>query len=396
MGIRLVTFYNSTVTPQDDALIYENALPASGMIYGGNVTIKNANTLHISAGHGALCGRKFTIEEDDIPIILTSSGTLNGRLYIHMDLSDTGEPISLEVERANVLTPVVQQSNVNINDGIYEINLATFTISTSTVSDLNYVAPFIRDLDAREVIIAPVEPTNIASSNYAIGRRLILNKVLYRVTATITAGQTITPGTNVTESNSVEEQIEANLSSINTINSNKLNQSVIATRQSNLIASKDYVIGEQFVYNNILYKATAAIARNATITIGGNATTADSISSQISNLVNAFTYLTKNEIFDSTNASVTSSYAVKQSRIVNLTITFANYQLTQNVWTVLGTLKSKFRPTFQQDFNAVSNTDGRSFQARITATGIIQIWVPSTITHSPIVSLTYIAANSDH
>lgn len=291
MGIRLVTFYNSTVTPQDDALIYENALPASGMIYGGNVTIKNANTLHITAGHGALCGRKFTIEEDDIPIILTSSGTLNGRLYIHMDLSDTGEPISLEVERANVLTPVIQQSNVNINDGIYEINLATFTISTSTVSDLNYVAPFIRDLDAREVIIAPVEPTNIASSNYAIGRRLILNKVLYRVTAAITAGQTITPGTNVTESNSVEEQIEANLSSINTINSNKLNQSVIATRQSNLIASKDYVIGEQFVYNNILYRATAAIARNATITIGGNATTADSISSQISNCAKKITVL---------------------------------------------------------------------------------------------------------
>lgn len=284
MGIRLVTFYNSTVTPQDDALIYENALPASGMIYGGNVTIKNANTLHISAGHGALCGRKFTIEEDDIPIILTSSGTLNGRLYIHMDLSDTGEPISLEVERANVLTPVIQQSNVNINDGIYEINLATFTISTSTVSDLNYVAPFIRDLDAREVIIAPVEPTNRASSNYAIGRRLILNKVLYRVTATITAGQTITPGTNVTESNSVEEQIEANLSSINTINSNKLNQTVIATRQANLTASKAYVAGEQFVYNNILYRVTSAIAKNAAITIDGNATTADNITTQISNI----------------------------------------------------------------------------------------------------------------
>lgn len=296
MGIRLVTFYNSTVTPQDDALIYENALPASGMIYGGNVTIKNANTLHISAGHGALCGRKFTIEEDDIPIILTSSGTLNGRLYIHMDLSDTGEPISLEVERANVLTPVVQQSNVNINDGIYEINLATFTISTSTVSDLNYVAPFIRDLDAREVIIAPVEPTNIASSNYAIGRRLILNKVLYRVTAAITAGQTITPGTNVTESNSVEEQIEANLSSINSINNNKLNQTVIATRQSNLVASKAYVIGEQFVYNNVLYRATAAIAKNATITIGGNATTADDISTQISNCTNSINNLTKDII----------------------------------------------------------------------------------------------------
>lgn len=281
MGINLVTFYNSTVTPQDDALIYENALPGSGMIYGGNCTIKNANTIHVTAGHGALCGRKFTIEETDVPVILTSSGTLNGRLYIHMDLSDTENPISLEVERANVLTPVVQQSNVNINDGVYEINLATFTISTSSISNLVYVAPFIKSNEAREVIIAPVEASSVASQGYAVGRHLILNKILYRVTQAISAGQTITPGTNVTESNSVEEQIETNLSSINTINSNKLNQTVIATRQANLTASKAYAIGEQFIYNNTLYRATAAIAKNATITIGGNATAADNITTQI-------------------------------------------------------------------------------------------------------------------
>lgn len=283
MGINLVTFYNSTVTPQDDALIYENALPGSGMIYGGNCTIKNANTIHITAGHGALCGRKFTIEETDVPVILTSSGTLNGRLYIHMDLSDTENPISLEVERAATLTPVIQQSNVNINDGVYEINLATFTISTSTISNLVYVAPFIKSNEAREVIIAPVEASTVASQSYAVGKHLILNKILYRVTQAISAGQTITPGTNVTESNSVEEQIETNLSSINTINSNKLNQTVIATRQANLTASKAYAIGEQFIYNNILYRATAAIASGGTITIGGNATAADNITTQISN-----------------------------------------------------------------------------------------------------------------
>lgn len=292
MGINLVTFYNSTVTPQDDALIYENALPGSGMIYGGNCTIKNANTIHVTAGHGALCGRKFTIEETDVPIILTSSGTLNGRLYIHMDLSDTENPISLEVERANVLTPVVQQSNVNINDGVYEINLATFTISTSSISNLVYVAPFIKSNEAREVIIAPVEASSVASQSYAVGRHLILNKILYRVTQAISAGQTITPGTNVTTSNSVEEQIEdanSSISTINsnitTINSNKANQTVIATRQANLTASKAYAIGDQFIYNNILYRATAAIAKNATITIGGNATAADNITTQIGNLI---------------------------------------------------------------------------------------------------------------
>lgn len=283
MGINLVTFYNSTVTPQDDALVYENALPGSGMIYGGNVTIKNANTLHVTAGHGALCGRKFTIEETDVPVQLTSSGTLNGRLYIHMDLSNVDEPITLEVERASTLTPPVQQSNVNITDGIYEIDLATFQISTSTISNLVYVAPFIKSNEAREVIIAPVEASSVASQSYAVGKHLILNKILYRVTQAISAGQTITPGTNVTESNSVEEQIETNLSSINTINSNKLNQTVIATRQANLTASKAYAIGEQFIYNNILYRATAAIASGGTITIGGNATAADNITTQISN-----------------------------------------------------------------------------------------------------------------
>lgn len=318
MGINLVTYYNSTVTPQDDALIYENALPASGMIYGGNVTIKNANTLHITAGHGALCGRKFTIEEADIPVILTSSGTLNGRLYIHMDLSDTGSPISLEIERAASLTPVIQQSNVNINDGIYEINLATFQISTSTVSNLAYVAPFIKYEFAKEVIIAPVEKTSTASTNYAVGKHLIFDKVLYVVTATITAGQIITPGTNVTVSDTVEKQIEdANAAIAGKVNTSdiannltttaagkvldarqgkalndvlvpKANQTVIATRQTNLTASRAYKVGEQFIYNNVLYKATAAISSGGTINIGsgGNATTADNITTQISNFKN--------------------------------------------------------------------------------------------------------------
>ena len=311
MGINLVTFYDSTVTPQDDALIYENALPGSGMIYGGNVTIKNANTLHVTAGHGALCGRKFTIEETDVPVQLTSSGTLNGRLYIHMDLSNVDEPITLEVERASTLTPPVQQSNVNITDGIYEIDLATFQISTSTISNLDYVAPFIHYEFLKEIIIAPVEKTNVASQDYVVGRHLVLNNILYRVTAAITAGQTIAVGTNIAISDDVEKQIETNLNSINTINNNKLNQTVIATRQANLTASKAYVVGEQFIYNNILYEVTAAISKNAAITIGGNCKAADNITSQISN----FAHYSTSEYF-------TGKYWIDGKKIYGKVINF--------------------------------------------------------------------------
>lgn len=70
---------------------------------------------------------------------------------------------------------------------------------------------------------------------------------------------------------------------IDTINGNKANQAVIATRQANLTASRRYEIGDQFIYNNTLYKATAVIANGAAINIGssGNATTADNVTTQI-------------------------------------------------------------------------------------------------------------------
>ena len=169
MGISLVTFSGSTVTSQDDALVYETALTGSGLIYGGTVTIKSANTLHSAAAHGALCGRKFTIDETDVPVSLTSTGSLAGRLYIHMDLSDTDEPIKLMVETAGTLTPVIQEQNVNINYGVYEINLATFVVDTSTISDLSNVAPYIQPATPPETgsynVSDPTE-TSMASGDF--------------------------------------------------------------------------------------------------------------------------------------------------------------------------------------------------------------------------------------
>lgn len=236
MGIKLVTFAAQTVTPQDDALIYETALQESGMIYGGVVTIKNANVLHVDAGHGALCGRKFTIEATDVPVPLTASGSLQGRIYIHMDLSDTGEPISFQVETASSLTPVIQQADVNINSGIYEINLATFIVDTSTISNLVNVAPFID--------IEPDSGFNAQSNNP------VQNKV-------------------ITKAVGVPETIGG-------------------------LASQEYNIGDRLISSDgQFYDVIAHISPNATIVLNGNVTLGgnivdliNSLSSQISNLAN--------------------------------------------------------------------------------------------------------------
>lgn len=60
-------------------------------------------------------------------------------------------------------------------------------------------------------------------------------------------------------------------------------QQSIATIQTTFTASKNYAVGEQFVYNGLLYKATTTIAQGGTITIGSNCALADNVTEQIRN-----------------------------------------------------------------------------------------------------------------
>lgn len=141
MSIKLVTFNAKTVTPQDDALVYDAALKKSGIIYGAEVTIKSATQLHITSGHGVIAGRKFTIEAQDINVSLAGSGTLKGRLYVHLELSNSSNPIQFMTQVAASLSDPVQDPDVNITDGIYEFNMCTFSVSTTTISALADVTP---------------------------------------------------------------------------------------------------------------------------------------------------------------------------------------------------------------------------------------------------------------
>ena len=166
--IKLITFADSEVTATDDAYVYETATGKGGVINGCTVTIKNASQLHITGGNGILCGRKFTVYDSDINVTLSSSGTLLGRLYIHMDLSNASTPIQLMIETGASLTPVQQDADVNATNGVYEINLATFNVDTSTISDLVDVAPKTGPhtvLNTIEDCVASTNPNDIAGAS---------------------------------------------------------------------------------------------------------------------------------------------------------------------------------------------------------------------------------------
>lgn len=62
-------------------------------------------------------------------------------------------------------------------------------------------------LNTTRMMIAGVETSFVATKNYAIGDFVIVNDTLYRITAVITSGETITPGTNASETTVAEQLI---------------------------------------------------------------------------------------------------------------------------------------------------------------------------------------------
>ena len=135
MSINLVTYANQTVTPTNDAIIYEKAIDQNGIFYGCNVTV-TSNTVNITGGYGIVCGREFVINSDSLTVTLAPSGTLQGRLYVRLDLADADAPIQLLTVTGNTLPALEQDSDVNYTNGTYEMELATFTVGVSALSDV--------------------------------------------------------------------------------------------------------------------------------------------------------------------------------------------------------------------------------------------------------------------
>lgn len=165
-NIKLITYAESNVTPQHDALMADLELPGNGIIYGAQVTIKNATTLHINAGVGVIYGREFEIIDSDITVPLSQSGTLQGQLYVHIELANSQEPAQLLVQTGTSLDPLADDPQMNIDTGTSDMQLATFTIDTSTLADLTQTFEILEPTSGH---IDRLETTLIAQGLYLQG-----------------------------------------------------------------------------------------------------------------------------------------------------------------------------------------------------------------------------------
>ena len=193
-----------TVTPQDDALIYQNAVPMNGLFSGGTVTLAESNVLHIASGFGIIGGRFFEINDSDISVELSSAGTLLGRVYVHLELTNADVPISIAIATGATLPALEGDANLNITNGNFDLELATFNISEITISDIVNTFPTIRKANnqlrrATAYSVGAMAFCQSAADNLVFvcttaGTTAVQQPMGY---ATITDGNTITDGTAV-------------------------------------------------------------------------------------------------------------------------------------------------------------------------------------------------------
>lgn len=106
-NIVLKTYKGGNVTPQDDAIIYEAAIPGRGIFKGCEVTYARGNVLHISQGFGMVRRRFFEAYETEI-----------------------------DVRLADV--------NINYNNSSYDLELTIFTVSSAGLDGLTKVFPTLK------------------------------------------------------------------------------------------------------------------------------------------------------------------------------------------------------------------------------------------------------------
>ena len=133
MSVNIVTYTGKTRTAQHDAMTYDAAIGQSGILYGCEITA-TGNTLTVGGGFGIIKGRVFQIEEEAITVPLASSGSQSKCLVLTLDLSNSEHPLALAVQSGDYT--LTQDADANFDTGIYQIKLATFTVTSVEITDV--------------------------------------------------------------------------------------------------------------------------------------------------------------------------------------------------------------------------------------------------------------------
>ena len=136
MSVILKQFDGGAIAPRDDAILYNSIITRNGILDGCTITHLGANQIKITAGRGIIKGRMFEVEEMTVNCQLASAGTQKGRMYLRMELSNMENPAQIKTVAADTLPELVQEEDCNYTNGIYELELCTYDVTDTLLSNL--------------------------------------------------------------------------------------------------------------------------------------------------------------------------------------------------------------------------------------------------------------------
>lgn len=204
--IELKTWAGKEITPQLDAIIYDQ-LTTSGISKGCGITYTGSNTIHINSGYGIMRGRQFVINENTQTITMPESGTLNGRIYLLLDLSNADNPLQIVVETsASALTDLPTDAEINYDNGQEGMELCTFTVGVEEITNLVTTIKYVTNLvtKADDIMLGIENETIVFNSDGSIDdtHENVSVKTVFNSDGSITETFTDTSG-NVTTVNTV-------------------------------------------------------------------------------------------------------------------------------------------------------------------------------------------------
>lgn len=125
---------NGTVKAVDDRILYDYAL-SSGVIYGCEISYIGNNMIHINAGYGIIKGGLFEMEDHIEYVDYAENESTPGQIYLHFDAA-ADDKLTIVKETTPSLHVLVQDDDANYDGGVYEIQLCTFTATTTTLENV--------------------------------------------------------------------------------------------------------------------------------------------------------------------------------------------------------------------------------------------------------------------
>lgn len=204
--MRVVRATGQNVSPSDDGRLYAQVF-TDGLFEDATFVNLGGNDIQIGALYGDLCGRDFTVEQMTLEVVLPEDGEGETTGYIYVEFDTSSEDVISINSALAPFTPTYE--DINTNGAIAQMILAEYTASAVAVQS---VTPVYKLVSAGSVLpgsVATFEQSP-AISNHSVGEFILYEGQLYKVISAITAGQSLTPGSNIRSTSAGDELTSLN------------------------------------------------------------------------------------------------------------------------------------------------------------------------------------------